>query len=301
MNGLPPKGLLWLLAVGMVMVSACGNAASLPNQSTLDAQILNSQQLATRIASKVQSTSQSAGQQVTATAQAAYQQVTATAQAVYQQVTATAQEVQASVTEAEYWNAVLSENFDQDNGTWQTGEETNEFGSSKWSIEQGKLVWEASATQGMVWWTIPDMQAVDDFYVSVVVSQNDSPPDSLVGVAFRVTEDEETYYVFQVTPQGEFAVYQLKNDGWITIVPASTSLAYLPGQANQLAVLGEGNNYHFLINEKLVADMHHESLSGGTAGLVIGLNNPNDKGRWEFESFQVKIPPQSPILTPTTP
>jgi hypothetical protein len=279
MNGLPSKGLSWLLVVGLVMISACGNASSHPNQSTLAAQISNSQQLATRMAIKEQSTSQVADQQVTATAQA----------------------VQASVAEAENWNAVLSENFDQDTGTWQTGQETNEYGSSRWSIEQGKLVWEASATQGMVWWTIPDMPAVADFYVSVLVSQNDSPPDSLVGVAFRVTEDQEGFYLFQVTPLGEYTVYQLENDKWITIVPASTSPAYLPGQPNQLAVLGQGNNYHFFINGNLVADMQHNSLSGGTAGLAIGLNNPNDTGKWEFESFQVKGSPRTPILTPTTP
>ena len=268
---------LGLVMVLAVFANACTSSATRPNQATLTAQILRSQQLATRMAANLQSTSQVADRQVTVTAQA----------------------IQSLLDTAATWRAVFPMNFDASSDAWLTGDDSNEYGSSKWTILQGKYHWEASATQGMVWWSIPDMLPIADFYLSVLANQISGPPDSLLGLAFRVTGEEDGFYLFQVNTMGEYAVYQLENGDWIARVPWNSSPAFQAGQPNQLAVLGQGSHFYFFINGSLVDQMTDDNLPTGTAGLVIGLDNAGDTGAWEFENFQVSTPPG--LLIPTTP
>lgn len=265
-----------VLTVSLLFAAACGGASGKPNQATLTAQLNRSQQLATRMSQVLQSTSLATDLQLTATVQA----------------------FQALLQAADDWELVLPGDFDQASAAWVTGEGSNEYGSSKWTIAMGKLRWEAAATQGMVWWSIPEMPPVSDFYLSVDTRQINTPPDSLVGLTFRVTEDEEGYYLFQVDVGGNFAVYQLENNQWLSLLPWRPAPEYLPGQANQLAVLGQGAQFYFFINNVMVAEMFDENLAVGTTGLAIGLNNPGDAGTWEFERFQVSAPAGT-FLTPT--
>jgi len=267
---------LAVLTVSLLFTAACGGASGKPNQATLTAQLNRSQQLATRMAQGLQSTSLATDLQLTATVQA----------------------VEALFQAADNWELVLPADFEQASAAWVTGEDSNDYGSSKWTIDLGKLRWEAAATQGMVWWSVPDMPPVSDFYLSVDTRQISAPPDSLVGLTFRVTEDEEGYYLFQVDAGGNFAVYQLEDDQWLALLSWRPAPEYIPGQANQLAVLGQGAQFYFYINHEMVAEMYDENLAVGTTGLAIGLNNPGDSGTWEFESFQVSSPAGS-FPTPT--
>lgn len=257
-----------VLTVSFMFTAACGGASGKPNQATLTAQFNRSQQLATRMAQGLQSTSLATDLQLTATAQA----------------------VQSLLQAAGDWELVLPADFEQASTAWVTGVDSNDYGSSKWTIALSKLRWEAAATQGMVWWSIPDMPPVSDFFLSVDTRQISAPPDSLVGLTFRVTEDEEGYYLYQVDAGGNFAVYQLENGQWLSLLSWRPAPEYLPGQSNQLAVLGQGAQFYFFINNAMVAELLAESLAVGTAGLAIGLNNPGDSGTWEFERFQVSAP-----------
>ena len=259
---------LAVLLVLLLFIAACSGNAGRLNQATLTAQIIRSQQLATRMAQDLQSTSLATDLQLTATAQA----------------------VQSLLQAAGNWELVLPDDFNQASDAWVTGEDSNDYGSSKWTIALDKLRWESAATQGMVWWSTPDMPPLSDFYLGVIARQISAPPDSLLGLTFRVTEDEEVYYLFQVDADGNFAVYQLEDDQWLSLVSWRPALEYLPGQANQLAVLGQGAQFYFFINGEMVAEMYDENLAVGTTGLAIGLNNPGDSGTWEFESFQVGAP-----------
>jgi len=259
---------LAVLTASILLAAACGGTSGRPNQATLTAQINRSQQLATRMAQGLQSTSLATEIQLTATVQA----------------------VQSLLQAADDWELVLPGDFDQASAAWVTGEDSNEYGSSKWTIALGKLIWEATAIQGMVWWSIPDMPPVSDFYLSVDTRQINAPPDSLVGLTFRVTEDEEGYYLFQVDAGGNFAVYQLEDNQWLSLLPWRPAPEYLPGQANQLAVLGQGAQFYFFINGDMVAEVYDENLAAGATGLAIGLNNPGDAGTWEFENFEVSAP-----------
>ena len=267
---------LAVLAFSLLFTAACGGTSSRPNPATLTAQIDRSQQLATRMAQGLQSTSLATDLQLPSTAQA----------------------VQSLLQAAGSWEFVLPEDFDQASAAWVTGEDSNDYGSSKWTIALDKLRWEAAATQGMGWWSIPDMPPLADFYLSVIARQISVPPDSLLGLTFRVTEDEEGYYLFQVDGCGNFAVYQLEIHSWIPLVSWRPAPVYQPGQANQLAVLGQGAQFYFLINGEVVAEMYDENLAIGTTGLAIGMNNPGDSGTWEFKSFQVSAPEGS-FPTPT--
>lgn len=268
-----------MLLGSILLLGACSGPAGRTNQETQAAQLARSQLLATRMAENLESTSLAGELQLTATAQAA----------------------QSILENAKSWQILFPGDFDQTAAAWVTGADSNEYGSSTWTISSGKLRWEAAAIQGMVWWSIPDMPALSDFYLSVLINQVDGPPDSLVGVPFRVTEDESSYYLFQVDSEGDFSVYQLENGDWQTLVAWQPAPSYRIGQQNELSVLGQGSQYHFLINGDIVAEMNDESLVSGTAGLAIGLNNPGDTGTWDFSGFQVRAPTGSAVPATLTP
>lgn len=267
---------LLLLLICLLLVPACSGAPSRPNQATLEVQIDRSQQLATRMASQLQSTLLATSLQATATARA----------------------VENLLLEASAWQVVLPGNFEPTSAAWTTGEDSNEYGSSTWTIAHGRLKWEATAYRDLIWWSIPDMLPVSDFYLSVIAIPVLSPPDSMMGLAFRVTEDEDSYYLFQIDADANFSVYRLEQDSWISLVPWEPAPSYLDGGKNRLAVLGIGSQFYFFINGEKVAEMQDENLVAGTAGLAIGLNHAGDSGSWEFESFQVSAPAgSSPIIT----
>jgi hypothetical protein len=257
----------------------CGTAGRGENQATRTAQIIRSQQMATQIASNLQSTVQVEDRQVTATSQA----------------------IQALIDSSVTWKTVLPADFGEAAAAWETGEESNEYGKSQWTIGDGKYHWEASALQGMVWWSIPDMQPVTDFYLSVLAEQKEGPPDALLGLTFRVTPDENGYYVFQIDSSGEYAVYRLEGDQWIGVLPWSTTNAYQTHAPNRLAVLGRGSHFIFLVNGQPVDEVSDETLPNGTVGLMIGLNNSADQGVWEFSDFQIRVPPDMPANLTSTP
>lgn len=264
------------LMISMLILTACSNVAGRPNQATLSAQLDRSQQLATRMSDEIQSTTHANELQHTATVQA----------------------MELLLQTARQWPVVLPGSFDQANKAWMTGEESNEYGSSKWTIMADKLRWEAQATQGMVWWSIPEMPPVSDFFLAVKYRQISGPPDSLAGLTFRVTDDEAGYYLFQLDGEGNFSVYQLEDNNWISLVPWQPAQGYQPGQQNEMAILGQGSHFYFFIKGVLVAEMDDGDLISGTAGLAIGLNNPGDEGTWDFEGFQVSAP-TAPFATAT--
>ncbi len=213
-----------VLTVSLLFTAACGGTSGKPNQATLTAQLNRSQQLATRMAQGLQSTSLATDLQLTATVQA----------------------VQALLQAADDWEPVLPADFEQASAAWVTGEDSNDYGSSKWTIALGKLRWEAAATQGMVWWSIPEMPPVSDFYLSVDTRQISAPSDSLVGLTFRVTEDEEGYYLFQVDAGGNFAVYQLEDDQWLSLLSWRPAPEYHPRAGEPAGGSGTGCAVLFL-------------------------------------------------------
>lgn len=266
--------LLWSTCILMTasLLSACGQAP-IPTESPAEAtaQAQQARRLATQMAQSVQATFE-------------YQE---------QAATATAQAIQDLLSGKDQWQTVLYETFDNNLNDWPTGEDQEaSLARILWTLDQGRYRWQAQAIQGFVWWAYPEMEQAGDFYLAVDVHQVDGPPSGEAGLIFRLNDLDE-YYLYEIDAQGNFAVFIRQQDAWETLYDWSESTAILADAPNRLALVAEGSQLFFFINERLVASLIDERLTSGKAGLLIGLSDEGERGVWEFDNFELRPLPGS--------
>lgn len=267
---------LWImrfLILGLFFsLAACSGGETSP---TLTAQSERSQRMATQAAEKLQ----------------------ATLQVEQAQATATVVALQAILEEARQWPVLISDSFDEDLSTWTTGESQDDLGSSQWTIANQRYEWVMQASQSLVWWSSPDMDKVTDFYLSASLEMLDGPDDALSGLVFRV-EKSQHYYLFQIDGAQNASVYAYDQEqGWISLAPWSHIPVLAPSSLNTLSVVAKGADFWFFINDQLVFQIFDDRFSSGTIGVMVGLNQAEDRAHWAFDDFEVRLP----VLPATTP
>jgi hypothetical protein len=231
-------------------------------------------------------TAQSSRASALATHVAVNLQTTLTAETV--QATATAQALQMTLQAARQWPIVISDVFDANQYGWPSGSDSDPtLAAINWSIADGKYHWQAEAIDGFVWWVTPDMQDVSDFYLATDVLQLSGPEEGEFGLIFR-QGGESNYYVFEINNKAQFAIYLHQPDDWESLLNWSDSTAIRTGETNRLAVLAQGSQLLFYINDQLVANLNDPRLGSGKVGLLIGLSTPKDKGAWDFDNFELR-------------
>ena len=151
--------------------------------------------------------------------------------------------------------------------------------------------------------------AHDNFGAEVEAQPNSASAE--YGIAFRISDDKNSYYVFGITTDGKYYLDKLINDEWADPSPApKTASQYVKqGKAkNTLAVLAEGGKISLYINGFGVKTVTDKSLSEGQVGVFAGSGNSNlaevafsrltilsvDKAKADFGP-----PPGGPAAQPT--
>jgi hypothetical protein len=242
--------------------------------------------LATKTAEAIDRSATQAAQ--TADAQAAAE--TATAQALATAQAATAQAQQAPLDQAKQWSALIVDSFNDNALEWATGERDGDFARINWIIDDGLYRWETYAYDGFVWWVTPDMDPVSDFYLAADMYIIDGPATAESGLIFWRTE-ENAYHVFEIDG-GYFAVFYYDSSEWITLLDWAESpvINANPGETNRLAVIAQGEQLLFYINDQYVAELFNSEASSGSAGLIVGLDEAGEEGVWEFDNFELRTP-----------
>lgn len=114
----------------------------------------------------------------------------------------------------------------------------------------------------------------DDFGAEVEAQANSSVAE--YGIAFRVSEDKDNYYIFGVTTDGKYYVDKLIKGEWADPSPVNkTASQYVKqGKAkNTLAVLAQGNKLSFYLNGFGVKTVTDDSLDSGHVGVFAGSGN----------------------------
>lgn len=233
---------------------------------------------------------QATGVALTARAQGTYAAMTAEAQATRSvQETAVTQDGLVLLNSAKTWPLTIGDSFDNNSNGWSTGSKEGSFANIAWTIVNGKYRWEAKANDGFVWRVRPNMNFVSDFYLAVDVQQIKSPMGAGQGVVFR-DSGETGYYYFKLSEQDQYSVKIHYSDAWETLIPWTTSSAILPGQLNRIAVVAQGRELAFFINDRFVADITDERILSGDVGLAVGLSDAGQEAAWEFDNFELRVP-----------
>lgn len=189
---------------------------------------------------------------------------------------------------------VMQESFVDNRNDWVTGplEKGAEFWiTSTAEIRQGVYRIEGRAQQDVVWWIHPDIQELQDFYLSVDLRQVSGPANAELGVVFRIGRNG--YYAFTIAPGVQEYALDLWDAGqWIELIDWTYTSALASAGWNTIQVRASGSNFSFWINRWHVADIQDNTLPEGKVGVTIGFFQPGDEGAFEFDNFIVETPPR---------
>jgi len=292
---------IWAFA-GLAVLFLCAALVGVPvvatrrsrAAATLQARATGTAQSAATATAQAQTTATAQVAQATTTAQA---QATATAQVALAAATAQARATSTAVAEAVVtpvqaagWPLVLNDSFDGSNlHDWPTGDYSDERLSGNRSIVDGQYRWEADALDGVIWWSIPDVDSVFDFYLTVQARRVSGVSDGEYGLIFR-RADRDNYGLFKIE-DSQYFKFSVRHEGeWDTVIDWTETAAIRPVGLNRLTVIGEGSHFTFYVNDQLVGEADDDRLISGQAGLAIELVDAGDAAIFEFDDFEVRAP-----------
>lgn len=257
-----------ILALCIVVLASCSHGGKQPSAPTQTSQAERAVKMATQVA----------------------QQLSATRMVVLGDVQATATAEQKFLLDAPAWQPVIVDHFNDNANEWALGESDDpQYALIQRKIEQGVYRWEAKSYDGFVWWVIPDVDELSDFYAAVEAQQFSEMEIGEFGLIIRATDDDR-YYLFEITQAGLYGIYYHVPGEWETLVDWTDTDLIQVENSNHLAVVAVGPEFHFLINGQVVARINDDRLPQGQTGVLVGLSNPDEQATWEFDDFEIRQP-----------
>jgi hypothetical protein len=181
------------------------------------------------------------------------------------------------------------DDFSSDQQYWVTGTYPGEYADTIYTIDAGVYSWTVSShktASERVW---PQMDTVNDFTVSVDAKQSSSNADDCdYGLMFR--QDDGTLLSFALSDL-QYSVYSFdKTNGWIKIIPETTSNDIMPGSYNRLVVTRVNDHYTFYANGTELTNLDYSTISSGIPGLNIDVFDANKTCTFEYDNFKVTVP-----------
>ncbi|MBU1022818.1 hypothetical protein KKB99_00940, partial [bacterium] len=102
------------------------------------------------------------------------------------------------------------------------------------------------------------------------------------GIVFRGSE--EGFYLFDLSPDGFFALYHYK-DGFETLLPKEFAKSAKPYEENRIELVARNNEFEFSINNETVKKIKvKDNLDSGFAGLYVCA------GSWaSFDNYFIEV------------
>lgn len=190
------------------------------------------------------------------------------------------------------WSGAFIDNFDQNSYDWVSGARTVDWADITWTIADGVYRWDAMAKEGFVWWVYPEMEAYADFYYAVDLDIVQGPETAEQGLVYRMSKngEEYSYYLYEISNNGYYAVWLSDPGGWSDIIPWTRSSLIKANGSNRLALIAQGSRMVFFINDRFVAEVSDDRLSAGIIGLCIGLGENGQTGVWQFDNLEIRTP-----------
>jgi len=153
-----------------------------------------------------------------------------------------------------------------------------------WKVQDGALYMTARKKVDIDRWGMSRMPAIQDFYLEMEVKTGPvcGGFDSY-GMVVRAP-DYDTGYIFGVTCNGSYRLYQWDH-GYFKSIQPYTSTKYLKVGAyktNRLGIMAVGDNLRLYINGYFIAEYTNDWFDRGQFGLMIGPN--------QTQNFTVAVP-----------
>jgi hypothetical protein len=187
------------------------------------------------------------------------------------------------------WDVVVCDSFGTNARDWPEGDYAGDLITGDKFITSGRYRWEGNAIDSVIWWSVPDMDSVSDFYLTAKARRVSGVEDGQYGLIFR-RSDKQNYGLFKIE-DSQYFKFAIRHEGeWDTVIDWTESLAIRPGETNRLTVVAVGSHFTFYINDQYVGEVDEDRLSEGEAGLAIELLDSDDAAVFEFDDFEVRAP-----------
>lgn len=169
---------------------------------------------------------------------------------------------------------------------WRVANDGNVVGQ----VENGVYDFHVLANQ-LAFWTTAGESFADGVY-TVKATQIDGPDDNAFGMIFRVDDENDNFYSFQISGDGYvwIGLYENGVENTEPIVGEwwfeSTAIKQGANAVNELSVRAEGANLIFYVNGQEVGRVTDDTYSSGDIGLIVrtlGLGGV----RIQFDDFSV--------------
>lgn len=181
---------------------------------------------------------------------------------------------------------IFEEDFESNLKAWDTYGRTFQTGYGTRLIFNGIYKWSVITRNREGWAAIPSAEDESNFYYAADVQQTKGPDDVQYGLAFRAV-DEDNFYFFSITNEGQYLVQARFKGIWSRRIAPTSSSAIRPGQVNRLAVIAEGSEFLFFINDTFVASLHDERFASGRPGVGVDVASSPEAAEFIFDNLEV--------------
>jgi hypothetical protein len=178
------------------------------------------------------------------------------------------------------------ETFDSP-GDWRVGSDADVEGK----VQDGVYDFLVKADQ-LVIWTTAGEQFSDGVY-EVEATQVDGPLDNGYGMLFRVDDEKDDFYLFEISGDGYTWIGRYRDGGaeedepligtgWVETVAVNQGL----NVTNRLSVRAESGNMIFLVNDFEVGRVTDDEFGRGDIGVMVRTLGQGGV-RVQFDNFKV--------------
>ncbi|MBE2197135.1 MAG: hypothetical protein IAE79_00900 [Anaerolinea sp.] len=182
--------------------------------------------------------------------------------------------------------APYQERFDEP-GSWRVGDDADAVGR----VVDGKYEMLVKADTSFIWTTAG--KEFGDAAYQVEAVQVEGPLNNGYGMLFRVNDDRDDFYVFEISSDGYVWIGRYRNGGTDEIQPIigdwwmeSAAINQGLNQLNTLRVEAEGANLIFYVNDQEVGRVTDATFSKGDVGLMVETLGVGGV-RVQFDNFLV--------------
>ncbi len=161
------------------------------------------------------------------------------------------------------------------------GETSDDYGSRRQYYENGR--YHVDNRDKCIDVYVPDINLdIRDFTMGVDIRFEGGHPLKGNGLVFRGSEDG--FYLFDLSPDGFFALYRYKG-GFETLVEKTFVSSMKPYQENRIEIQAGDNEFRLYVNNKRVKKMTvKDDLNSGFAGLYVCA------GSWvSFDNYFIEV------------
>lgn len=102
------------------------------------------------------------------------------------------------------------------------------------------------------------------------------------GVIFRLAEDGKSYYIFGLTNDGQYGLFQWDGNQYQVLIPYTASNAVKSGTgSNHLKVINQGDQISVYVNDQFLDTVRDPKLQSGRVALFVEGNEPGAEAAFD--------------------